>query len=321
MQEIPVFIGGFRSGTTLLINLLGMHPQITPWFETKELCEGLRFQRVLARPDQAELEKAYCAGSKPAGFELDAVYTRMLHQTRATAARLAGGATGKAAYERYPLGNDYVRYSLLEAEDSLSTWRATCAAGGQPDLARVTAANGALIRALGTRQRQLHGGASWINKTPEISRFAVELRAALGRCRVIYMVRDGIEVVASGYRLGWAGIGALAFTWKALLEGTRAAMRDYVHDYLELRYEQLVTEPALTLDRVLDFCGHDRNGAALVQGYFASQGKGAFDVSHLRSNALDAAQSQVFDRVAGEMQAALGYTPAVAALSRDKAMD
>ncbi len=313
MQDIPVFIGGFRSGTTLLINLLGLHPQITPWFETRDLCEAVRWQHVLANPQQAGFEAAYCAPSEPAGFTLAAVHQRMLQQLRETLARLAGGASGKAAHERYPLGNDYVRYSLSEAEALMHAWQAACADAGS-DATRIAAANGTLIRALGERQRQLHGGAPWINKTPEISRFAPELRAALGRCRVIYVIRDGIQVVASGHRLGWGSVEALAFNWKGLIERTRSAMQECPDDYLELRYEQLVLEPAATLNRVFAFCDRQQKGQGVVRQFIAGQSATAFDVSRLEgTGGLDAAQLQVFNVVAGDMQAALGYAAPLSA--------
>jgi hypothetical protein len=311
MQDIPVFIGGFRSGTTLLINLLGLHPQVTPWFETRDLCEAVRWQYVLTHPAQASFETAYCAPSNPAGFASEAVYQRMLSQARDTAARMAGGPSGKAAHERYPVGDDYVRYALDDAESLLKAWYATC--GERPDAARVAAANGTLIRALGALQQQLHGGGPWINKTPEITRFAAELRAALGPCRMIYMVRDGVQVVASGHRLGWGSIEALAFNWKGLLERTRAAMQDCPEDYLELRYEELVRQPAATLDRVLRFCGRAATGSEIVARFTATEGQGAFDVSRLQGkDALDAEQLRTFNAVAGDMQAALGYSSASA---------
>ena len=330
MQDIPVFIGGFRSGTTLLINLLGLHPQITPWFETKELCEALRWQRVLLHPEQAGFEAPYCA-SEPPGFNLSAVHARMLFQIRATHARLAGTSTsGKAAHERYPLGNDYVCYSQQEAEAALTVWHDAIAHAGTISTLITITATGNLIRTLGALQHALHSpgratNAAWINKTPEISRFAPELRTALGRCQIIYVVRDGIDVVASGLRLGWGSVEALAFNWKGLLERSRAAMQGHEADYLELRYEQLVLEPEATLERVLRFCGRMEQAAELVRLFSAQQGASAsspFDTSRMQgSKSLDAAQLRVFTAVAGDMQAALGYPSASAALRRDKARE
>ncbi len=300
MLDLPVFIGGFRSGTTLLINLLGLHPHITPWFETRELCEALRWQHVLQHPDQTGFEAAYCAPAELPGFTLDAVHARMLHQVRDTHARMAGErARGKAAHERYPLGNDYLCYAQAEAEAALTAWRQ---AGGS------AVATGALINRLGARQQTLHGGGPWVNKTPEITRFARELRAALGPCRMIYVVRDGIQVVASGHRLGWGSIETLAFNWKGLLERTRAAMQEHSGDYLELRYEALVLEPAKVLDRVLGFCGREAQGTDLVRRFIERQGDGALDPTRMQGRAaLDPGQLRTFAAVAGDMQAALGY--------------
>jgi hypothetical protein len=307
MLDVPVFIGGFRSGTTLLINLLGMHPHITPWFETKELCEALRWQHVLQHPATAAFEAAYCPPDVAAGFTPQAVAARMHWHLVHTARRISGArASGKAGHERYPLGNDYVLYSLQEAEAALAAWQR--AAGDAGHLQQVAAATGTLIRTLGARQRQLHGGGHWINKTPEITRFAEPLRAAVGRCRIIYLVRDGLQVVASGHRLQWGSIEALAHNWKGLLERTRAAMQAHPDDYLELRYERLVQEPVATLDSVLQFCGDSPRGAEIVSEFRRRFGSGAFDATRLAdSGELNAAQIEAFNRHAGDLQKALGY--------------
>ena len=56
--QAPIFIGNFRSGTTLLANLLGFHKDLSPWFETKGLCELLRWQRVLKDPKTIPFESS-----------------------------------------------------------------------------------------------------------------------------------------------------------------------------------------------------------------------------------------------------------------------
>jgi hypothetical protein len=50
-HPLPIFIGNFRSGTTLLANLLGFHDELALWFETKAFCEALRWIRVMERPE------------------------------------------------------------------------------------------------------------------------------------------------------------------------------------------------------------------------------------------------------------------------------
>ena len=102
-------------------------------------------------------------------------------------------------------------------------------------------------------------------------------------------------------------------------------MQGHEADYLELRYEQLVLEPEATLERVLRFCGRMEQAAELVRLFSAQQGASAsspFDTSRMQgSKSLDAAQLRVFTAVAGDMQAALGYPSASAALRRDKARE
>lgn len=305
MSNPRVFIGGFRSGTTLLINLLGMYPGIAPWFETKELCEALRYLRVLTQPAAAEFEERYCVPPSPAGFTLAAVTERMRQQMVSTDARQnLKEASGKAAYEKYPIGNDCVCYSLAEAGSALQRWQHAA----QKGIAATTEATGTLIIELGSLHSAHYGAPFWVNKTPEISRFAPELRGALDVCKIIYVVRDGMQVAASGQKLGWGSIETLAFNWKGLLEQTRDAMQDFPDDYLEIRYENLIREPGATLNKVLEFCGQQQSGSEIIAEFRQRFGASAFAVAKLsESTALSPSDRATFLRVAGDLQQELGY--------------
>lgn len=307
MYDRPVFIGGFRSGTTLLINLLGMHADVAPWFETKDLCEALRWLRVLRDPDQAVFEAGYVVPRHLTGFDVEAVHARMLEEMEATFDRIEGAAvSGKAGHERYPLGHDCLGYTREEGRGALARWREEANAGGNPVAA--AAATRRLIEALGEAHRRGLERARWINKTPEISRFAPELRAVLGGCRVIYLVRNGLDVVSSAAALGWGEVEQLAYNWKGLLERTRAVMAPYPGDYLELRYEDLLAAPATVLDRALDFCGLSCRGEDIVAEFSRRFGAAAFDRSRIGGGSrLSLEQRAAFERIAGDLQAALGY--------------
>lgn len=307
MSRRPVFIGGFRSGTTLLINLLGMHPDIAPWFETKSLCETLRWQRVLKQPQLESLEAGYITPPEPAGFSREAVAARMRSQICSTFARISGiEASGKAAHEKYPLGYDCVRYTPKQADLALANWSRAVAV--EHDYDTVCAATGELIRNLGEKQRQAFDRLLWINKTPEISRFAAELRDSLGTCWIIYMVRNGIDVVASARKLRWGDVETLAFNWKALLELTRESMQAYRDNYLELRYEDLLEDPAGVLDRVFTFCELRLLGGDIMAQFIRDFGKGAFDLSRIGQNRdLSPEELGSFNKVAGGLQGELGY--------------
>lgn len=307
MSGKPVFIGGFRSGTTLLINLVGMHTDIAPWFETKSMCEALRWMHVLEHPEQESFEATYIAPAEPAGFNQEAVRARMDSQLRHTFARITGAqASGKAAHERYPIGPDSIKYSLAEAEQALAQWNSAIV--GNNSYENVCAATGRFISELGEIQRQRYGRPRWVNKTPEITRFASELRDCLGGCKVIYMLRNGLDVVASAHKMGWGNVETLASNWKVLLQRTRQAMRDFPEDYLEIRYEDLLVEPARILNQVFAHCGESEAGLRIVQQFARYYGNDAFDVSRTdRRGWLNEIDLAVFNSIAGDLQAELGY--------------
>ncbi len=307
MMDKPLFIGGFRSGTTLLVNLLGMHPVIAPWFETKGLCELLRWMRVVANPAMAEVETPYVVPADLPGFDLDSVLARMRWDFQATDARIQGRvANGKAAHERYPIGADCAAYSLSEAQALLARWAEET--GHHPTPLALAMTSGNLIRDLALRHCQHMDRPIWINKTPEICRFAPEIRQAMGGCRIIYMVRNGLDVVSSAHGLGWGAFEALVFNWQGLLTHTRLVMEGFAEDYLELRYEDLLRDPEAMLGQVFDFAGLDSDPAAIISRFRREYGAGAFDTSRIGAHPpLSVEQKAAFLQIAGDMQAELGY--------------
>lgn len=301
----PAFIGGFRSGSTLLINLLGLHPQVAPWFETKCLCEALRWIRVLNQPQRASFESQFVPTPLPQGFTPAGVFDAMQWHMHYTAQRVSGQvASGKAAHERYPIGPDCVLYSLEEAEKSLGRWFEEVQENVEPGT--VARATGRLIEALGSRQAQLAGRPYWINKTPEIARFGKELRQSLGRCRIIHLIRDGREVALSGARLGWAGIEQMAAHWKGMIELSREAALEAPDDYLEVRFEALIDDPVPTLDRILAFLELPTRAERLWEEYLSGLGN-APPRPQSPARQLAGTEQEIFDRIAGGLLRELGY--------------
>jgi hypothetical protein len=259
LKNLPIFIGGFRSGTTLLVNLLGLHPELSAWCETKGLCEALRLLRVLRLPASEQQESGLVRPAFIKGFSVDAVAQRMLSDLRETAARQSGHhPSGKAPGERYPLGHDLVNYSLNEAEAAVENWRD--ALNARADTMAAFSATGSLIRELGKRHRIHEGKPIWINKTPEIIRFMPELRMCLGPCRFIMVIRDGRQVVRSAARLGWAEAAEIAVWWKAMIEEARSGASADPNNYLEVRYEDLMARPTHQLDEIHRFLGVGSRG-------------------------------------------------------------
>ena len=260
------FLGGFRSGTTLLVNMLGLHPLITAWYETKFLPEALRWMYVIQNPGEHDRELLLCSPPKPGGFGLPAVTERMRLQMVLDEERLRGRSpSGKRAYERYPLGADRIHYPLAVAIQALGTWQG--ALKDTPDLPMLAAATGQLVQTLGEQQFAGEPGRMLINKSPELPRFGKELRACLGACKILLLIRDGREVVRSATALGWAEPSRLAYLWRKLILESREAGAGATDDYMEIRYEDLVTDPIRTLDKVCRFLGISPWGEAMVRDY------------------------------------------------------
>lgn len=299
------FIGGFRSGTTLLINVLGLHPLITPWYETKFLPEALRWMYVIRNPGEHNRELMHCSPQEPAGFGLEAVAGRMRRQMEYDDDRLRGRVpSGKREYERYPLGADRIHYPLDAALRALGTWRLTLS--DTPDLAVLATATGQLFRTLAEQELAIKPAQVLINKTPELPRFGHELRACLGGCKIILLIRDGREVVRSAAALGWAEPSRLAYLWsKLILESRRAGAED-PGNYLEVRYEDLVTDPINTLDRIYCFLGISPQGEEMVSGYQRLMGTAISPPVPTVEEGKPVLDG-ITQKVAGDLLAELGY--------------
>jgi hypothetical protein len=236
----------------------------------------------------------------------------MLCDFRDTEARILGfQPSGKAEGERYPHGHDFVAYSARIAETAVQAWQRKAIAHGHPDAESVINATGQLIAGLGISQLAGSGKSRWINKTPEIIRFMPELRAALGPCRFIMMVRDGRHVVSSAARLGWAGAAEIAVWWKAVIEEAREGGSADPARYFELRYEDLIADPAPLLNQVFAFLGVEPQGATAVDNYKKILGVGSLmEASSKQSRSgpeefvLDSKIEKLID---AEFNASLGY--------------
>jgi len=92
-SQIPIFIGGPRSGSTMLVNLLGLHPQIAPLFETKCICEPLRWLRILKDPSTRAIEEKILQLQFPSalqGFTIEGVAARMQADMQDSIQRMKG---------------------------------------------------------------------------------------------------------------------------------------------------------------------------------------------------------------------------------------
>lgn len=99
------------------------------------------------------------------------------------------------------------------------------------------------------------GKTRWGDKTPSYCLHMPKIRRLLPEARFIHLIRDGRDVALS-LREQWFSPGpsieAQALLWSRYVRAARRAGREHA-DYLEVRYEELVLDPATLLRRICEF--------------------------------------------------------------------
>lgn len=196
------------------------------------------------------------------------------------------------------------------------------------------------IRKIYARYGLRHGVARVGDKTPLHGLAMHDIASHLPEAHFIHIIRDGRDVAAS-YRDLWFGPGkdpkATAVFWMWRIREIRQQAR-FVPNYLEVRYEALVTDPETVLREIGDFIGLPFDERQLRAHLTAEEGlKELQDV--VRSHrtipaeerrsihrltwkepdptrvgrwrvAMSADEVAGFERVAGEMLSDLGYARA-----------
>ncbi|GEM_PF-702989 len=317
MANFPSFIGGFRSGSTLLINYLGLHPRVSAIYETKFLTDLLRIARLLMDEDGrgrreltllAEWVRVPAMSRETA---IEFIVQRALSDITVTQQVLDGLASdGKAPYERYALGTNHILWDAPEAMEAIDPFLSAVRAEKPPQELLPILASG--IQTLFLRHAGREGKYYWINKTPEILRFQPELRQMLGHVRLVHLIRDGRDVVHSSAKLNWWSVEMGTKWWKLFIEDVRAQASQHPADYMELRYEEFVADHIGTLKRVLDFLEIDGDPVEIVAAQerqapgSASTEEAERRIGQWRSG-MSAGDKTIFKTIANDLLISLGY--------------
>jgi hypothetical protein len=106
----------------------------------------------------------------------------------------------------------------------------------------------------------------WVEGTPTHVLYMHEIKQSVPDALFIHMIRDGRDCALSTDRQHWIrtlpwdrerGVGVAALFWEWNVRVGRTHGRQYAHDYLEVRFENLIASPRATLDRVGRFIDHD----------------------------------------------------------------
>jgi hypothetical protein len=111
------------------------------------------------------------------------------------------------------------------------------------------------IRAFYRLYASLYGKSRWGDKTPPYRSHMVGLQQLLPEAHLIHVIRDGRDAARS-YRGLWFGPGddveVQAHFWVDQVNAARRQSVELQH-YIEIRYEDLVVEPATNLRKICDY--------------------------------------------------------------------
>lgn len=122
--------------------------------------------------------------------------------------------------------------------------------------------------------RNVQDGELFLEKTPAHARYIPEILELLPETRIVHMLRDARDVSASmlAARESWGSVWAprhafrAARKWQNDVRAVRQATRHLpAHQFLEVRYEELVHAPGQTLRNLSDFLGLEWDDAAIAQ--------------------------------------------------------
>jgi hypothetical protein len=200
---------------------------------------------------------------------------------------------------------------------------------------------GHAARALYRVHAREQGKTRWGDKTPRYLATMPRIQRALPEARFVHLLRDGRDVAVSLRGTGWgtSDPAEAARTWtEEVRRGRRKAGRLGTGAYLEVRYEELVTDPERALRSVADFVDlpwdqamlayheraaermatvmrdrHARDGRLAVSAAQRAEQHAGLDepprpdrIGRWRSE-MSAADRRRFERIAGGLLDELGY--------------
>jgi len=108
----------------------------------------------------------------------------------------------------------------------------------------------------------------WAECTPDHLLYIEEIKKEIPDALILHIIRDGRDVAVSAAKQGWfrtfpwdrhRAVLVAGLYWEWVVSKGCAVGRRLGADYSEVRFEQLVTDPADTLSKIGGFIGHDLN--------------------------------------------------------------
>lgn len=310
----PVFVVGVgRSGTTLLANLLGSHPMLSPIYETPFvrnlllLCEyacwfwGHSLSRKIASTflDFA-VQKRFLTLLEKYRRKCEEYRREVLSMPDFDALR---AQRIRQTYESFPFKDPMVLFDLDVLITETDRFLKALQEGPLAEDEIFGLARQYLNR-LFSMHCERHNKPFWLNKTPRLLLCLNSLSKLYPTAKCIHIVRDGRDVAASNLTLAWGPdtIKAAAARWKGRLVA-RKRFDPKRLAYMEVHYEDLIRSPAEALRRVCRFATLGSEPVDDIVSRFE-----IYDQSVGRWRAvLSPRDRTVFAKVAGDLLIELGY--------------
>lgn len=206
------------------------------------------------------------------------------------------------------------RVSALDASQISARIMSDCHSGG--DFLRI------LMQEIAAQQ----GVARWADTTPEHLLHMQEIKSQIPDALFIHIVRDGRDVALSYAKQGWSHplpwdradrVGVAGLYWEWLVGKGQEQGRSLGSDYLEIRFEDLVSKPQETLSRVGSFIDQDldyesiqRAGIGSVSkpnSSFTGDTEGSFNPVARWKNKMSPDEISDFEALVGTALRRLGY--------------
>ncbi len=295
----PVFIAGAgRSGTTLVADMLGLHPRISPIYETGFV---IGVMEMLFKPSQ-----------RPPARQAAHLTKFMKEWTKSLPLR----PHNKGDHERYHHGPHYVLFDQPFAMARTEELAAAVLTGESSSGFR------AFLLALFMEHCRLDHKPRWVNKTPAYVHQLPLLLRLFPTMRFIHCVRDGRDVACSVTARPWGPKThrEAADWWAGKAREAAAFQKKHPQRCLLVRYEDVLQTPEETLGRILAWLGEEGDPAEIMRHY---QDEGVrLDPSRIGqwTETFSREDIAAFDELAGDLLAQFGYpsgAPPIAAEFRE----
>jgi Sulfotransferase family len=297
----PIFIVGVgRSGTTLLVNLMGAHPLLAPIYETPFLRKIMRHCERVSRLWRSPLYGAFPSLCRR-------ILARECSTLRSQLEASLDGAdptTIKQKYESFPFGlARCILYTRADMARESELWTGKLLAGPLSDEELYQSVRQFIDRLFAIHCARLEKH-FWINKTNALLVYLDRLARVYPSARCIHILRDGRDVVCSVTSLPWGAktVGEAARHWKGHILKGRTLAKAASLKYIEIRYEDLLTSPSQILSQLFSFLEMDADIDHITRSL-------PVDTTRFGGwrEALNQRDKEIFSRTAGDLLIDLGY--------------